>query len=69
MNSEQIFRKSSFIPNSTSSLSIEEATNKLYRKASVDKMLQNHNELLIRFFEILKQMEDENKKSKCCNIQ
>lgn len=69
MNSEQIFRKSSFIPNSTSSLSIEDATNKLYRKTSVDKMLQNHNELLIRFFEILKQMEDENKKSKCCNVQ
>lgn len=69
MDSEQIFRKSIFIPNTTSSLSIDEATNKLYRKVSIDKMLQNHNELLIRFFEILKQMEDENKKSKCCNIQ
>lgn len=69
MDSEHVFRKSSFIPNATSSLSIEEATNKLYRKASVDKMLQNHNELLIRFFQILKQMEDENKKSKCCTIQ
>lgn len=69
MEPEQIFKKSPFIPNSTSVLSIEEATNKLYRKTSVDKMLQNHNELLIMFFEILKQMEDENKKSKCCIIQ
>ena len=69
MDPEKVFRKSSFIPNSTSSLSIDEVTHRLHRKTSIDKMIQNHNEILIKFFDILKQMEDENKKSKCCNIQ
>jgi hypothetical protein len=69
MDPEQIFKKSSFIPNSISTMSIEDATNLLHRKTSIDKMIQTHNDLLIKFFEILKQMEEENKKSKCCNIQ
>jgi hypothetical protein len=69
MDPEQIFKKSSFIPISISTMSIEDATNLLHRKTSIDKMIQTHNDLLIKFFEILKQMEEENKKSKCCNIQ
>ena len=70
MDSEKVFKKSEFIPKSTSSISIEEATRSLHRKTSIDKMIRNHNEILIKFFEILKDMEEENKKkNKCCGIQ
>ena len=71
MDSEKVFKKSEFIPTSTSSISIDEASRSLHRKTSIDKMIQTHNEILIKFFEILKEMEDENKKknNKCCGIQ
>jgi hypothetical protein len=64
----RIFQNSDFVPHSKSLISIEEATEKLHRKTSIDKMIQTHNEVLIRFFSILNEMEKENKKSKCCII-
>jgi hypothetical protein len=64
---ETTFLQGEFIPNSQSSISVKDAVEKLHRRTSIDKMLQNHNELLLKFFQVLQEMEEE-KKSKCCTI-
>jgi hypothetical protein len=64
----RIFQNSEFVPCSKSLISIEDAREQLHRKTSIDKMIQTHNEILLRFFSILEEMEKENKKSKCCII-
>ena len=73
---EQLFRKMTFIKSnrdvfktSDSQELCKEAIEQLNRRASFERKIELHNELLTKFFTILENIQEEDKKKcKCCSI-